>query len=431
MTDNLGRYVFVRGKILDETYTFANIYAPNTQQDRFLRDTLRALHDFTTGCLVLGGDFNIALHPTMDASRGHSSTPPLHCLKFVNFSTNYTFYSTPNECYTRIDYFFLPYYYLPRLWDSAIGGTMWSDHAPLTIQLTSPLHIPKTTTWRLHENLLSNPQVAQDVQQALTIYFTENLPQDTFPLLTWEAHKCVMRGILISHSSALKKARDHTIRELTAKIGTLTQAHKQTLDYTLLGELTAAREELAWTLRQSYTRALQRTKSFFYTEGDKCSRLLARMINKKRSMTYIARMRDTAGQLHHMPDQIATAVTRFYTDLYAIPPHAPRADPNMGLTRMNAYLTKYTKTKLSSDAAEALEAPLMEGELALQTLAANIVLLPKEGGDTERCTGYRPISLLNCDLRLFAKILATRLNPHIPDLISPDQPGTIRSGPSP
>ncbi|CAH2328855.1 Hypothetical predicted protein [Pelobates cultripes] len=155
------------------------------------------------------------------------------------------------------------------------------------------------------------------------------------------------------------------IRELTAKIGTLTQAHKQTLDDTLLRKLTAAREELARTLRQSYTRALQRTKSFFYTEGDKCGRLLARMINKKRSMTYIARMRNAAGQLHHMPDQIATAVTRFYTDLYAIPPHAPRADPNVGTTRMNAYLTKYTK--LSSDAAEALvlEAPLTEGELAL------------------------------------------------------------------
>ncbi|CAH2329500.1 Hypothetical predicted protein, partial [Pelobates cultripes] len=110
--------------------------------------------------------------------------------------------------------------------------------------------------------------VAQDVQ-ALTNYFTENLPQDTSPLLKWEAHKCVMRGILISHSSALKKARDHTIRELTAKIWTLTQAHKRTLDDTLLGELTAAREELARTLRQSYTRALQCTKSFFYTEGDK------------------------------------------------------------------------------------------------------------------------------------------------------------------
>ncbi|CAH2225479.1 Hypothetical predicted protein, partial [Pelobates cultripes] len=55
-------------------------------------------------------------------------------------------------------------------------------------------------------------------------------------------------------------------------------------------------------------------------------------------------MRDAAGQLHHMPDQIAAAITRFYTDLYAIPSH---------------------QTKLSPDAAEALEAPLTEGELAL------------------------------------------------------------------
>ncbi|CAH2218916.1 Hypothetical predicted protein [Pelobates cultripes] len=121
MTDHAGRYVFVRGRILDETYTFANIYAPNTRLDKFLWDALRALHDFTAGCLVLGGDLNIALHPTVDASRGHSSTP------------------------------------LPTLL-----------------------------------------KVAQDVQQTLTNYFAENPPQDTSPLLTWEAHKCVIRGILIS-----------------------------------------------------------------------------------------------------------------------------------------------------------------------------------------------------------------------------------------
>lgn len=58
-------------------------------------------------------------------------------------------------------------------------------------------------------------------------------------------------------------------------------------------------------------------------------------------------------------------------------------------------------------------------------LEAYIAVIPKEGKDPLQVSNYRPISLLNVDRKLYAKILANRLLPLIPGLISSDQVGFI------
>lgn len=41
------------------------------------------------------------------------------------------------------------------------------------------------------------------------------------------------------------------------------------------------------------------------------------------------------------------------------------------------------------------------------TMRAHITVIPKDDKDHSVCSSYRPISLLNTDLKLFTKILAT------------------------
>lgn len=58
---------------------------------------------------------------------------------------------------------------------------------------------------------------------------------------------------------------------------------------------------------------------------------------------------------------------------------------------------------------------------------AYITIIPKEGKDPQYCANYRPISLLNSDIKkLLAKILAMRLQEHIGDLVHPDQTGFVK-----
>lgn len=62
---------------------------------------------------------------------------------------------------------------------------------------------------------------------------------------------------------------------------------------------------------------------------------------------------------------------------------------------------------------------------ALELLQAHIAVIPKEGKDPSSCGNYRPISLLNIDLKLFTKILANRIQQHLPHLIHLDQMGFV------
>lgn len=58
---------------------------------------------------------------------------------------------------------------------------------------------------------------------------------------------------------------------------------------------------------------------------------------------------------------------------------------------------------------------------------ACISLLLKKDKDPLDCASYRPISLLNCDVKILAKVLASRLEDVLPTIISPDQTGFIKN----
>lgn len=56
-------------------------------------------------------------------------------------------------------------------------------------------------------------------------------------------------------------------------------------------------------------------------------------------------------------------------------------------------------------------------------LQAYIVTIPQPGKEPTTPSNFRPISLLNTDMKFYAKILALRLLPILPLLSNPDQTG--------
>lgn len=117
--DPEGRFLFIKGRLYGYCYTFASIYAPNTGTVNFLARTLKLLEKFREGFLILGGDFNLTLDPSIDTSTG--KTPiSFKALKYIkqllrsyhlvdgwrvthNGIKDYSYYSKTHGTYSHLD----------------------------------------------------------------------------------------------------------------------------------------------------------------------------------------------------------------------------------------------------------------------------------------------------------------------------------------
>lgn len=123
LVDPEGRYVFLKGTYRDRTLTLANVYFPNSAQITFCQKVIHKLKGFSSGLILMGGDFNIPLDPTVDSSTGTSCITYralkkvkqlLSSLQLVDTwrflhpeARDFTFHSIPDDRYSRIDHIYI------------------------------------------------------------------------------------------------------------------------------------------------------------------------------------------------------------------------------------------------------------------------------------------------------------------------------------
>lgn len=191
---------------------------------------------------------------------------------------------------------------------------------------------------------------------------------------------------------------------------------------------------------------LRRTKSKYYEYGDKASRLIALQLKRQSASRFITKIRKSPQTL--TTDPIVLFKTEAPSEISSMKNVLDSLDfPTVTLTTKNnldapIHLEEVTASlkSMQNDKAPGPDgfpadflkkfsdqlAPLLldmfndsleHGCLPLTLTQASISLIPKRNKDPEE---------LNSDVKLLAKILASRLDPCLPSIISSDQTGFIK-----
>uniref|UniRef100_A0A6I8T0L1 Reverse transcriptase domain-containing protein n=1 Tax=Xenopus tropicalis TaxID=8364 RepID=A0A6I8T0L1_XENTR len=353
---------------------------------------------------------------------------------------------------------------LPHVTEIEFLTRMCSDHAPLLISLRRSNSNP-LGHWRLPAKWIVNPKVEERVFPQLTQYWDVN--QGTAKAhVVWDAGKAFIRGMYIS---LIKAARQEYGQTLSLAQDALAKAEADLSlvqsDETELGMQTAQRD-IDLLLTEKYSqRELHRTAAW-YDKGDKNGKLLALLAKGDVPRTVIRSVRDGTNELTD-PEQMTEHFRQYFKRTYQVPldnsvqglteylndiefPEVPldlvrQLDKDITVDEVKEAIKAFPSGKTPGPDGIPIEwykkyadflspkmVELFNGNNQPNTLPdscydAYVTLILKPDKPPEQCESYRPISLLNSDIKIFAKILANRLKLVIPELIHPDQTGFMPS----
>lgn len=468
---------------MGQKLNLVSVYAPPGLHDRTFADLGELLLTLPPGRLLIGGDFNSLISTSLD--RWPPKDLPPSRTKLHEFldalalsdawrelhpeERQYTFYSHPHRSSSRIDYILVPPHQLINLKEVKHLASGISDHSPIYchIEVGEPL-IGRVAP--IHPWHFQSPQIRHALHTATKLYFEENTGSVTSPRSLWEAYKAVIRGAILAKISGLRKEAQAALRLLEEQILELQNYPKgQDSDITQhqLEIKTKEFTDLATDAARTHYRA---TCNKIYDVGDKAGKLLAWLDRKKRTQRVVTETEENSTAWLTDPQDIAVPFGRYFQDLYTtLTPHAEEE----GLSLLQGIpLPSLTEEETQDLETQDLEADITatEVENAIQSLnsgkvsgpkglpielfklvaskiaphlvdmftesqkvgilledqrLANIVTIHKERKPRHKCTSYTPISLLNCEAKVLARVLVKRLLKVITKLVHPDQSGFI------
>lgn len=483
IADSNGRYVIVTGKLYHLNVVLANVYAPNFDDPNFFSRLFGQLPCLDSHLLIMGGDFNVCLNPGLDRSSvrpGYTESKSasyiqsflsdfgiLDLWRFLHpQDRQYSFFSHAHRSYSRIDYFFTDNKFTSFAQKCEYQPIVVSDHAPLLIEFNIPGAGAQRTHWRFNSLLLSDDSFVEFMSSQISLFLEINTTPDVSISTVWEALKAYLRGQVISFVA--KKKRDSISKQvdLESRIADLDSRNAQNPSQDLYKERLKLGAEYDILTSRSTEYLLLKNRSNMYEHGDKAGEVLARQLKGARAKQTINGVGSQSGGIITDQKGINDAFQCYYRKLYS-------SDNLCNPHLLENFFRHLPIPTLSPEQVSALDAPISQQEIVesikslqprkspgpdglpsefyatfAEQLApvltsvytdslnkgslpttlnqACITLLPKKDKNPLECASYRPISLLNSDYKLLAKVLACRLERVLPSVISSDQTGFVK-----
>ena len=312
----------------------------------------------------------------------------------------------------------------------------------------------------LHDEVFNN-ELAAD----LSSFFEINMGSTDRVAMVWEASKAYVRGKIIAQSSKKKRENINAIKKLETELSEMERELARQYSDSLFNNICKCKFKLHEIFNKKAEYALFRLKTTFYESGEKTGRLLARQLKEQSSAHVIPAIR-SGGSLVTSSKGINEVFKNFYENLYRSSATPNKLSVQNFFTNINlpnlspeqvALLDKSVTQEEVKNAIRSMKtgksagndgfpveyykeyidiiAPILTkvfdeafqtGSLPPTLNEALISLIPKKGRDHTDPANFRPISLINVDSKILAKVLALRLETVLPYIIHTDQVGFIK-----
>ena len=480
--DNHGRFVIVEALIQDSPVVLINIYAPNKTLEAIdfyenLRTTLLESDYDQDYKFIMGGDFNAPLSLQLD-SYGSKTEKRDVVIKIrelmLDFNLvdiwrlrnpdkkRYTWKQNKPLVQRRLDYWLISDDFQDDVDNTGIISAIKTDHAAIVLQVNSVERQPTGPSyWKLNSSLLDDPEyinLINDNVPSWLVEFSDVLDKG----LLWDLIKYKIRQVTIKYSKTKARERRSRLCEVENEL-----KECQEIFDTFPTDSNAIQLEMIKSEYNSlYDYIIQgnviRSRANWYEHGEKNNKYFLNLESRKTSNSCVRKLFGKSGKLITSPKLILSELYDFYTELYSnhdSPSHNNESDAFLDHCRLptlnqdakqicEGALTKEECFKalqtfkngkspgndgltaefyqvfwptLGHLLVDSLNSSFEKGELANSQKQGIIKLIEKKNKDKRYVANWRPISLLNVDVKIASKAITLRLEKVLSDLISADQ----------
>ena len=485
--DEAGRLLILKISIDDKEYVLANIYAPVRSQPKeqlnfisILKDKLAIVENET--CL-LGGDFNFYMSKELDKLESMSNSNDnepyrqevIQLLETHNMVDIYRILHPHSRRYTwhsrglssRLDYWFTSEEILNSTKKIDIQPGIFSDHSIVVLEFGHGNTEPGRGFWKFNCMLLHDKEYVDHIKNLIRSLDIEyNYLEDKN--LKWEIIKSEIRSYTVPYCVRKKKEKNQMKQMLENKLEQLLP-ELDSGKSNIREEFYTIKSELENIEKNDSMGVILRSKCQYSEEGEKNTKFFLGL-EKRNYINKTITQLQVGSSLITDKNEILKAEHDFYNKLYSENLDIKSQTYNEAVN----YFTKdITYNKVSDEDKLMLDQPitedeilqcvknlkkskspgsdgftsefyqffwidikknlfeciqyaLLKGELTIEQKRGILTLIPKKDKNRLFLKNWRPITLLNTDYKIIAKILATRLQKVLPYVIDEDQTGYIK-----
>ena len=479
IADEFGRYIIIEIKFNNSKILLCNIYGPNSDDPSFFQHVWWELEKLEYDNIIIGGDFNCILDPELDKVGGNPNRNKnarfmlctlMEETDFVDIWRvknpdlyQFTYRCThPERITSRLDYFLVSFGLCDQIEKVSIMPGFMSDHSNVRVKINVKSLPKRPWFWKLNCQYLYDIDYVNMIKK--TINETAEQNEGVDPNLRWEMIKLAIRGKSVEYSSKKKKSKENIISALEKRLKFLENKLETQQSGSIERSIKDIKDELEDYVAEKVRGAMVRSRAQWIEEGERSSKYFFGLEKRNFNAKNIQCLQTSSGMTVSDTQQILAEIKKFYIRLYS-------SGQKDNIPDFKEY-DNLERPQLDSEEKEALDATITETEIlnALKAFKNNkspgtdglpaefykvfwndlkpflltsiqhgydvgclsysqrqgvLTLIPKKEKDVLQIKNWRPISLLNVDYKLVAKLIANRIKTVIEKIIHKDQTGFI------